>query len=181
MTQITFSSITEDLKKASQTIGHPFRYFTLATTDSNGTPRLRTLVLREVDEQLNLIAYTDKRSTKVTHINKYNIVGLLFFDHDRLIQLSIRAKAQIITDQDILRNTWAKIPQKSRKEYMTEMAPGKEIKTPEKIDFLKEKHFFTMIKLTPHKIEYLGLNRPNNIRILFKNENGEWVPNYLVP
>ncbi len=181
MTEIIFSTIVNDLKKAIETPGHPFRYFTLATSSINGTPRLRTLVLRELDEQLNLTIYTDKRSKKITHINEHNIVSLLFLDTERLIQLSIRAKAEIVTNDSTLKNIWEQVPQKSRKEYTTKLAPGEEIKNPEKVDFLEEKHFFTAIKLIPNKIEYLRLNRPNHTRVLYKKESGEWKGTYLVP
>ncbi len=181
MTEIIFSTIINDLKKATESAGHPFRYFTFATSSINGTPRLRTLVLREIDEQLNLLVYTDKRSKKITHINEHNTVSLLFLDTDRLIQLSIRAKAEIITDDNTIKNIWEKVPQKSRIEYTTKLAPGEEIKNPEKIDFLEEKHFLTAIKLIPNKIEYLRLNRPNHVRVLFKKENNEWKGTYLVP
>ncbi len=181
MTEIIFSTILNDLKKATETPGHPFRYFTLATSSINGTPRLRTLVLRELDEQLNLTIYTDKRSKKITHINEHNTVSLLFLDTERLIQLSIRAKAEIVTNDSTLKNIWKQVPQKSRKEYTTKLAPGEEIKNPEKVDFLEEKHFFTAIKLIPNKIEYLHLNRPNHTRVLYKKESGEWNGTYLVP
>ncbi len=181
MTDIIFSTIQSDLKKATETAGHPFRYFTLATSSINGTPRLRTLVLREVDEELNFTVYTDKRSKKITHIREHNIVSLLFLDTESLLQLSIRAKAKIIADDGILKNIWEQVPERSRKEYTTKLAPGEDIKDPEKIDFLQEENFFTAIKLIPDKIEYLRLNKPNHVRVLFKKEKGEWKGSYLVP
>ncbi len=181
MTEIIFSTIINDLKKAIESKGHPFKYFTLATSSINGTPRLRTLVLREIDEDLNLTVYTDKRSKKITHINEHNTVSLLFLDSERLIQLSIRATAEIVTDDRTLKNIWEEVPQKSKKQYTTKLAPGEEIRDPEQIDFLEEKHFFTAIKLVPNKIEYLRLNRPNHIRVLFKKENNKWKGTYLVP
>ncbi len=181
MTDIIFSTIVSDLKKAIETARHPFKYFTLATSSINGTPRLRTLVLREIDEQLNLTVYTDKRSKKITHIHEHNTVSLLFLDSERLIQISIRAKAEIITDNSSIKKIWENVPQKSRKEYTTTLAPGEEIRDPELVDFLEEKHFFTAIKLIPDKIEYLKLNRPNHIRVLFKKQNNDWKGTYLVP
>ncbi len=181
MTEIIFSTIINDLKKATKTTGHPFRYFTLGTSSINGTPRLRTVVLRDIDEQLNLTLYTDKRSKKITHINEHNTVSLLFLDADRLIQLSIRAKAEIITDDSTLKKIWEQVPQKSRKDYTTQLAPGEEIKNPEQVDFLEEKHFFTAVKLIPDKIEYLRLKRPAHIRVLFEKEKNEWEGSFLVP
>ncbi|GAA4277817.1 pyridoxamine 5'-phosphate oxidase family protein [Aquimarina mytili] len=181
MTNIIFSSICNDLKNASKTAGHPFRYFTLATSDINGAPRLRTVVLRDIDDQLNLIVYTDQRSKKITHINEQNKVSLLFMDSKRLIQLSIRARAEIIKDNSTLKKIWDQIPQKSKRDYTTELAPGKEIKDPDEIDFLEDKHFFSAIKIIPRRIEFLRLQRPNHIRVLFKREDDRWNGTYLVP
>ncbi|MBP2830613.1 pyridoxamine 5'-phosphate oxidase family protein [Aquimarina sp. U1-2] len=181
MTEIIFSTVLKDLKNATITNSHPFRYFTLGTSSINGTPRLRTVVLREIDEHLNLMVYTDKRSKKITHINEHNTVSLLFFDSEKLIQLSIRAKAKLITDDITLKRIWEHIPIKSRKDYTTKLAPGKEINNPEQIDYLEEKHFLTAIKLIPDKIEYLRLKRPTHIRVLYEKENDEWKGSFLVP
>ncbi len=181
MTNIIFSSIFNDLKNAIKTKDHPFRYFTMATTDISGTPRLRTLVLRDIDDQLNFTIYTDSRSKKITHIREQNKVSLLFMDSKRLIQLSIHAKAEMITDDNILKTIWEQIPQKSRRDYTTQLAPGKEIKDPDEIDFLENKHFFSAIKIIPHRIEFLRIQRPNHMRVLFKKEDTYWRGTYLVP
>ena len=57
MTDIIFSSIVVDLKSAIEIKKHPFRYFTLATSDFSSIPRLRTVVLRDVDDELNMMIY----------------------------------------------------------------------------------------------------------------------------
>ncbi|MCK8522064.1 pyridoxamine 5'-phosphate oxidase family protein [Aquimarina sp. D1M17] len=181
MTQIIFSSLIRDLQEAAKTPGHPFRYFTLATTNENGTPRLRTVVLREIDQLSNLIVYTDKRSEKITHINKHAIVSLLFLDKERLIQLSIEAKATLIEDPEKTRAIWGQIPEKSKKDYTSKYTPGKEIKDPQNVEFLTQGNFFAAIRLIPQKIEYLRLKRPNHIRVLFSKEGNDWKSSYLVP
>ncbi len=181
MPDIIFSSIIRDLKAASRIKDHPFRYFTLATSDINGTPKMRTVVLRDTNDQLQLIFYTDKRSQKINHIKEYDTVSLLFFDRKRLLQISIQAKAKIITDDAILQSIWNQIPQKSRKEYRSKLSPGKTIKKPEAIDYLEGKHFFSIIKLIPDHIEYLRLKRSNHIRVVFKKENNNWEGVFIAP
>ncbi|WP_271782070.1 pyridoxamine 5'-phosphate oxidase family protein [Aquimarina algiphila] len=181
MPDIIFSSIIRDLKAASKTKDHPFRYFTLATSDINGTPKMRTVVLRETNDQLQLIFYTDKRSEKMNHIKEHDAVSLLFFDTERLLQISIQANAKIITDDSKLQSIWNQIPQNSRKEYTSKLSPGKAIKNPEAVDYLEGKHFFSVIKIIPNRIEYLRLKRPNHIRVLFKKENTNWKGMFLVP
>ena len=38
-----------------------------------------------------------------------------------------------------------------------------------------------MIEITPTKIEYLKLKRPNHIRIEFNQANDAWKASFLVP
>jgi len=38
-----------------------------------------------------------------------------------------------------------------------------------------------MVDVTPFKIEYLQLKRPNHLRIRFSKKNEKWKGNYLVP
>lgn len=178
---IIFSTILRDLRKAVKTEGHPFRYFTLATSDEKSLPRLRTVVLREVDENLNIIVYTDRRSQKISHIHHNDRVGLLFFDSNKSLQISILANVEIIRNDRILNAIWKQISRKSRKDYTKEHPPGKEIKDPSEIEYLKNDHYFSALKIIPEQIEYLRLKRPNHIRVLFKKEKNEWKGSYLVP
>ncbi|WP_108868065.1 pyridoxamine 5'-phosphate oxidase family protein [Aquimarina aquimarini] len=181
MTGIIFSSIIKDLKTATESSDHPFRHFTLATSSTDGTPRMRTVVLRDIDDTLNLMIYTDKRSKKTTHIHDHNSVSLLFTDAKRFLQISILAKAEIISNNSMLQTIWEQIPQKSRKDYSTQLPPGQEISNPAAIDYLEGAHFFSAIKFTPHHIEYLRLKRPDHIRVAFKKEYNDWNSSYLVP
>ncbi|PKV52269.1 pyridoxine/pyridoxamine 5'-phosphate oxidase [Aquimarina sp. MAR_2010_214] len=181
MTRIIFSSIINDLKTAAEVPTHPFRYFTLATSDIHGSPRMRTVVLRDIDEKLNLMVYTDSRSKKVTQISEYNSVSLLFLDTERLLQISILAKAEIITNDKTLQSIWKGISPKSRKDYTSQQSPGKKINDPTSIDYLKGKHFFSAIKLIPSHIEYLRLKEPDHLRVEFKRESSEWNSSYLAP
>ena len=181
MTDLILSTVIRDLKAALEDKDHPFRYFTLATSDINGTPRLRTVVLRHMDEDLNMTVYTDRRSKKVTHLRDSRGVGLLFFDRERNLQISIRGRAEEVRDELTRKRIWTEIPQQSRKDYTTEQAPGKEIEHPEKVEYLQEQHFFTALRIRLDRIEYLRLNTPNHVRVLFKKENNVWKGTYLVP
>ncbi|WP_378176881.1 pyridoxamine 5'-phosphate oxidase family protein [Aquimarina sp. SS2-1] len=181
MTDIIFSSIVVDLKAAIENKTHPFRYFTLATSDFNNIPRQRTVVLRNVDDELNMMIYTDERSKKIANIQANNRVSLLFYDQARLLQITVKAKAEIITNEKVIQQIWKQIPEKAKKDYTTELSPGREIKNPEEIDYLEGKHFFSAIKIIPARIEYLRLKRPSHIRVVFKKDNGSWKGTYIVP
>lgn len=178
---LIFASIIKDFNGALVHKKHPFRYFTLATADEEGAPRLRTVVLRAVDKNLTMTVYTDKRSEKIIHIEENKKVSMLFFDTSRLLQIIVKGTAHKITNDRELHEIWEKIPPKSRKDYTTDPAPGKEIKDPGEVDYITNDHFFTALRLVPEEIEYLRLKRPNHIRARFKMENEEWKGVYLVP
>lgn len=179
--QTILSSIITDLKTALEKKEHPFRYFTLASSSINGTPRLRTVVLRTIDEDLNISIYTDSRSKKITHITAQNNVSMLFFDPQKMVQISIRAKAKIITDPSFIKPIWDQVPQHSRKDYSSLLPPGTAIENPEKIDVSEEKHFFCVLKMIPNRIEHVQLGRVYHTRSLFKKENNQWKGSFLTP
>ena len=79
---MTLENILLDCKKqlngALNHKKHPFRYFTLASISENGTPNLRTVVLREFNaNKFQLSIFTDARSKKVEEL-KLNQNGKFF-------------------------------------------------------------------------------------------------------
>ncbi|MFD0861253.1 pyridoxamine 5'-phosphate oxidase family protein [Sungkyunkwania multivorans] len=179
---VIFASIIKDLKIALKDKSHPYRYFTLATVGFNNTPRLRTVVLRDMDEDMNMFIYTDRRSKKITHITENNKVSLLFFNPEKSLQVSVKATAHLVRDDQELSLLWKKIPKKARKDYTTSVSPGQEIKNPDEVDYLDTISYFSVIKIRPEKIEYLHLKNPNHIRVEFrKTDDNTWKGNYIAP
>ena len=159
---------------------HPFRYFTLATNTDNKS-RLRTVVLRKFLSDSSLLFYTDARTPKVSEIKDNSNVSALFYHPKKLMQIRVQGKAEIINDPKLLKSYWGSIPEKSRKDYITKSTPGSMIENPDNVDYLDDDNHFCAIKIFPLTIEYLRLKRPNHLRILFTNVNGEWDGQFLVP
>lgn len=176
-----YSSIVESLQEALKTKEHPFNYFSLATVGLSKTPRLRTVLLRSVDEDLNITFYTDSRSKKVTHIRENSNVSLLFFHPQNLMQFYIKGHASIVKDQEMLQCLWDEIPEKSKKDYITELGPGTVINKNSKIEYLDNDNYFCVIKIITDKIEYLELKQPNHVRVEYRKETNGWEGKYLVP
>ncbi len=176
-----FEELNNELHKGVHKKGHPFRYFTLATVGANGLARLRTVVLRQVSQDLKLTIYTDNRTKKVAHIKANSQVSLLFYHPKNLLQLKIEGTAQLVFDEERLKKYWSGVQLSSRKDYITENSPGTEIKNPDEISYLEDKNYFLMIDIVPKKIEYLKLKRPNHIRAEFVKENEDWNGTFLVP
>ncbi len=180
MTDIIFSTIKVDLTTAASSPSHPFRLCTFATSTAT-SPSIRTVVLRAIDQELSMYIYTDRRSKKVMEIGQQNQVSLLFYDPVRKLQITIGATAQCTTDDQLLKKLWATISPKSKKEYMSKLPSREKIQDPEKTEYHKEQHFFTVIKIIPQTIEYLRLKKSNHIRVQFDKEGGNWKGNYITP
>ncbi len=181
MTENFFNELEEELQQGATQKDHPFRYGTLATIGLGSSPRLRTIVLREVSEDLKLVFYTDRRSKKIGHIKENNSVSLLFYHPEKLWQLKIEGRAKIVSDTEKVKKYWSGIALKSRKDYTTISAPGSPISNPDNVAYLDDKNYFCMVEIEPFKIEYLKLNEPNHLRVLFSKEDGRWKGGFLVP
>jgi len=159
--------------------GHPFRYFSLATVDGQG-PVQRTVVLRKLLPDLRLVVYTDSRSEKVQQLEAKNAVSALFYHPKKLLQLRIQGKVEFPEGEE-LEHLWKHIPENSRKDYTTVIAPGTSIQNPDHVDYNPEKSHFKVLHIVPETIEYLQLKRPNHLRILFTKEQSNWTGQFLVP
>lgn len=159
---------------------HPFRYFTLATIQHN-KPTQRTVVLRKLLDNYTLLFYTDSRTDKIKDLKNNPAFSALFYHPKQLFQLRFMGNAKIVTDKNQLLDYWKRIPENSRKDYITQKAPSTKIDNPDHISYLAEKNYFTAIQLIPDTIEFLQLKRPNHLRILYTKKDDIWVGEFLVP
>lgn len=160
---------------------HPFRYFSLATVGADGKPHQRTVVLRKMDSNFNLMIYTDTRSHKIKDIERQPEVSALFYHPKKLLQIRVEGTAHQISDSEVLEDRWHAIPENSRKDYITVNAPGSPIGNPDQVNYNTNKGHFSIIEIIPHTIEYLQLKRPNHIRVEFNSQGKEWKGKFLVP
>lgn len=159
---------------------HPFRFFSLATIHK-GQPRQRTVVLRKLLSDLTVLLYTDTRSSKVQDILENDAISALFYHPKKMLQIKINGTAKLMTEDSVINAYLTKIPENSRKDYITHLAPGSEIKNPDHVEYLQDQVNFCAIQIIPKTIEVLQLKRPNHIRIQYTLVNGEWKGQYLVP
>jgi len=102
---------------------HPFRTPTIATASQDG-PRVRTVVLRKVEaERQILLFHSDVRSHKVHEISHQPLIEWLFYDPDANLQIAVNSVATIHTS-----DAWAQIPMHSRRCYLSQYAPGTVLK-----------------------------------------------------
>lgn len=181
MTAQFFEELKDHLLKGVHKKGHPFRYAVLGTIGLNNNPALRTVVLRQVSEELTIRLYTDARSNKLQQIKANNQVSLLFYNPKQMLQVKMEGVASIITDQDTLQKYWSGVQPNSRKDYITSAAPGSSISNADAVEYLDEGNHFTIIEIIPKNIEYLKLKKPNHLRVQFLKSAQTWKGEYLVP
>lgn len=181
MTQTFLQEVKEELQKGATKKDHAFRYFTLATVGLDQVARLRTIVLRKIEDDLRITFFTDSRSKKMIHLQENKKVGLLFYDSKKLMQIRIEGMAKVIRDAATKEKYWKDMSKSSKKEYTSATAPGTAIATLGKIEYLEDHDHFCVVEITPFKIEYLKLQRPPHIRVRYSWEVDRWEGELIVP
>ncbi len=181
MTDTFFEELKVELRKGVHKKGHPFRFGVLGTVGLSKMARLRTVVLREVHDNLTLTFFTDKRSKKLIHIKENNKVSILFYHPKKLLQLRVEGLATVITNELALSAYLNDVQPNSKKEYTTQSAPGSLVAKPDAVEYLNKENHFCVVEIEPFKIEYLKLKRPHHHRIRFSKTDGNWNGEFLVP
>lgn len=180
-----FKSFLEEIKnemhKGYSTKVHPFKLLTLGTINHEQLPEQRIVVLRNSNEDLKLTFFTDLRSKKIEHIQNNPIVSAHCYHPQKRLQLTFRAKAMLEKDEDVIQNLWDKLRPNNRKDYNTKQLPGSLIQEPSDVEYLNHQNNFCVVHLNPTKIEYLKLNQPQHLRIVFEKGGNGWDGQFLVP
>ena len=176
---VIWQSIKHELHRGALDPKHPFRYVNLGTTGEN-FPQVRTVVLREVTQELDFLVYTDFRSEKVKEIQACPKVALHFYHPKKMLQIRVEAMAEIHFQNDLSEQHWEKIPDPRKPEYTGSLAPGTPVPHPDLGWDLGEKSFFTVLKISSQRIEALQLSKDGHLRIQFEKAN-DWKGQWLVP
>ena len=180
MDQLVLQQIKNELIKGSVKRGHPFKYFTLGTL-WNEKPRQRTVVLRKVQPNLQLLFYTDKRSSKVEQVKQNPTISALFYHPKKMVQLQVEGIASVKENPEMLQKIWKSIPAKARRDYTTILPPGVKTENPEELEYLSEQNHFCMVEIQPTRMEYLKLGQPHHLRVEFLKSGNDWSGNFLIP
>ncbi|NRA93046.1 MAG: pyridoxamine 5'-phosphate oxidase family protein [Psychroserpens sp.] len=159
---------------------HPFRYFYLGTIHDD-KPRQRTVVMRKMLPDFTVVVFTDSRSKKVSDIQSNSNVSALFYHPKKLMQIRLEGRAELVSDPELLKKHWNNIPENSRKDYITTLAPGADLKNPDHVDYDQTNPNFCILHIIPETIEYLQLKRPNHLRVQFTKRGVKWQGQFLVP
>ena len=171
-----------DLLESSAAGNAPgWRLPVLATLTDHGCEQ-RTVVLRVVDRDNGaLLFHTDVRSSKVEQIRKDGRVSLLFYDHDRSVQLKIRGVASIHQTDEFAQSLWEAGTPASLKMYSAPLSPGTQCdsfnhnmaesllgRLPERHEIESGRVNFCAIRIVVQSAEWLRLSQSGHLRASFE-------------
>jgi pyridoxamine 5'-phosphate oxidase len=165
-----------------------FHTLQVATIGLDGSPQIRTVVLRGYDPVQSIIRFhTDARSSKPKEIEANPNVSLHFYDPKQKLQLRIQGIAKLHRDDDLKEIAWEKTRNFSRACYRIEPGPGEIISTPidappANVDNPDEgKNAFMPVTVHFHTLEWLYLAAAGHRRAVFKTTKSGWDMHWLVP
>lgn len=187
------TSIWDLLESSSAGNAPGWRLPVLATLTDDGCEQ-RTVVLRVVDRDHGaLFFHTDIRSSKVEQIRKDGRVSLLFYDHDRSMQLKIRGVASIHQTDEFAHLLWDAGTPASLKMYSAPLSPGTQCNsfnhnmTESLLGRLPERHEieagrvnFCAIRIVVQSAEWLRLSQSGHLRASFeliegRLDSADWI------
>jgi len=171
--------ILEAFKETDKNKQHWLKKGVLATTQASGAASVRTVVIRSVNELLYLEIHTDSRSKKVLDVLSKPVAEVLFYDPISEIQLKFSGSVKLLLSGLEVNEAWKKIPEESKKQYTTILAPGTVIGASESVSFSEKSHF-CIFSIQTDYVEYLKLGKsPQRFRM--QQKNGEFTLESLVP
>ena len=169
----------EQFKERKNTIDHWLKQGVLATAGVTGVPSVRTVVIRHITEDITLEIHSDSRSNKVLDVQMNPNAEILFYNSDTQVQLKCSGKMTAVFSGPSADAAWENIPEPSRKQYTTLLAPGTVIDQSKQLKYKPLRHF-CVLQLHTESIEYLQLGDPHMRMRLSKKEGKEILEN-LVP
>ncbi|WP_321817649.1 MULTISPECIES: pyridoxamine 5'-phosphate oxidase family protein [unclassified Paraburkholderia] len=170
--------------------GHqPFKVMQAATIALDGSPDVRSVVLRTVSESENLITFhTDLRSPKIAQLRQWPRIALAGVDAARNVQIRVAGEVRIVDEGDAKRAAWQRSRQQSLIVYRTVLAPGTPIDQP--ADAFAEPRptpdagfeHFCVVDIRPDALDWLDLSAADgHQRARFVRESGRWSSGWVAP
>jgi pyridoxine/pyridoxamine 5'-phosphate oxidase len=175
-----FDLATKELNRSNVDRRHPFKYFQLATLDEY--PEIRTIVNRNIAEDLSITFFTDGRSPKVDQIKKDPRVSVHFYHENKRLQIRIKGHSRIIknTDQRYIQYLNQLKNTNSLRDYSSIEAPGTSVINATQI-LLGETAHFTAVQIKPWYMDIFLLGEKSHERCSYEYINDAWQETVLVP
>jgi hypothetical protein len=152
-------TIWKQLALAKDDRQHPWRTPVLASIDSSGLPHARTVVLRNVDSDSQVLQFfTDSRSPKVTQLSTSPQAQIVFWSKALNWQLRVTAQITIETTGVAVDAAWRQVEQSpARQDYLSPLSPGDALAA-EAPKELGHSHHLAIISAKVTHIDWLSLS-----------------------
>lgn len=167
----------------------PFSFAQLATVGTQGTAKVRYVVLRRVCEETGEVTFhTDVRSAKIAEINANPNVSLVAADLEKNVQIRLEGTASVITDGPVKRSAWDASRDRSLVLYRNPLVPGTVIDNPsdgqpgnEPVDRDDGYENFCVTVISVTCIDWLDLSANGHERANLMRTGSGWCGNWVAP
>ena len=163
-----------------------WRWFTVATSAADRTPRARTVVLRDVVPAENRLDFhTDRRSTKYAELVDDPRVALHFLDRRAAMQVRMLGRATFLSEPHAAK-IWHGLPEAARAHYEQAAAPGLDLAD---LDAVPDRPLgasigeqnFTVVQVFVTDIDWLHLRSSGHCRASFQLKGSGWIGRWIAP
>ena len=168
----------------------PFTMMQLATIGMDGAPKVRTIVIRQVDETHSTLSFvTDVRSPKIAEIRRDPRVSLVGYDPQGGIQIRLEGQAVILDRPEEKRSIWDICRPHTLALFQTPYAPGTEIASHHETGGAVEQQGgdeqafrnFCVVAVKLARLEWLDLSPEGHRRCSFQRRVETWVGTWVAP
>ncbi|WP_322032726.1 pyridoxamine 5'-phosphate oxidase family protein [Paraburkholderia sp. J76] len=186
-----YARIWDCLAAAVREDDQPFKVMQAATIGLDGSPNVRTVLLRGASETENRLTFhTDLRSPKIAELSREPRIALVGVDPARNLQLRVFGETRILRHGQARLDAWRSSPDHDLIAYRTHLPPG----TPmahagDALDETRDapnpdeglKHF-CVVEVRPARLDWLDLSAADGPqRALYVRRNDDWAPAWIAP
>lgn len=191
MTDRIYQRIWECLRAGAGPERSPFTMMQLATIGLDGSPTVRTIVLRRASEADNSVSFvTDLRSAKVKELRHSPLISLLGYDPVNNQQIRLEGTAEVLSEGERRAQIWETSRARTLILFQTPLAPGTPIASP------AEGHVrqpdaatpgsdgfenFCVVDITLTRLEWLDLAASGHERAAFERNGDQWQGQWIAP
>lgn len=166
-----------------------FHLPTVASISVDGSPTIRTVVLRGVNvSERSLRFHTDRRSAKFLELTRNPRIALHFYDASIKTQIRLEAVGELHVEGSLASAAWKASQPSSRLCYAAKFGPGEEVTMPPAAPTPKDAETddglgnFCLVIALVHRLEWLNLEASGHQRAAFAwTKGGTLSARWLAP
>lgn len=171
-----------ELRRATVDRKHSFRTVVLSTFDGSRVDA-RTVVFRVLGQADEVIIYTDSRSAKCHALRQYPDASLLWYHPGKRCQIKAQVRVQIHHQDQVAQHYWQKVQGEGQKSYLSVLAPGSQIQSPDDAWQWDEPHHqhFAVLSCHIENLEILQLDGIIHLRAFFEKFSEKIIGKWITP